>query len=257
MKELYDNQDHVDTTFDEDNFSEYILQARWAEMVELKKAFSEIYARQNSNLRVLDIGIGGGRIPKHLSGIDEIWGTIRSYEGIDIAQNRIDLSSKLIQDRGLQDKVSVRLLDAVNMDQLSGFYDAIISTWFTVDNFYPDDFSFDDFTPGAYDLTHNNNFETIFRKSYAKLKEGGEIIIGSMYLDNESTRKKQEASYKKFGWTVITDEKDCFTASKDGWWSQRFTKQRIYDYLCFVPKDQISFTHLDTYDYAMMVRIKK
>jgi len=33
--------------------------------------------------------------------------------------------------------------------------------------------------------------------------------------------------------------------------------QRVYDYLNFIPKEKISFTLLDTYDYAMMVRIKK
>jgi len=34
MKELYDNSAHVETTFNENNLSEYLLQAQWAEMVE-------------------------------------------------------------------------------------------------------------------------------------------------------------------------------------------------------------------------------
>jgi hypothetical protein len=89
------------------------------------------------------------------------------------------------------------------------------------------------------------------------LNDGGEIVIGSMYIDNDETRKKQEDAYKYWGWGIITDKRDCFTASKDGWWSQRFTKQRVYDYLSFIPKEKISFISLDTYDYAMMVRIKK
>ena len=76
-------------------------------------------------------------------------------------------------------------------------------------------------------------------------------------IDNDETRKKQEDSYKAFGWDVITDRKDAFTATKDGWWSLRFTKKRVYDYLRFIPKNKLSFIPLDTYDYSMMVRIKK
>jgi len=97
----------------------------------------------------------------------------------------------------------------------------------------------------------------ILKQAYELINPNGELIIGSMYIDNDSTRKKQEDSYRHFGWTVITDERDCFTATKEGWWSQRYTKQRIYDYLSFIPKEKIYFLPLDNYNYAMMVRIKK
>lgn len=106
-------------------------------------------------------------------------------------------------------------------------------------------------------MSTNDKFTMILKQAYEMLNPNGELIIGSMYIDNDETRKKQEDSYRNFGWTVITDERDCFTASKDGWWSQRYTKQRVYDYLPFIPKENISFIPLDTYDYAMMVRIKK
>lgn len=120
----------------------------------------------------------------------------------------------------------------------------------------PVEFFIKKFKPG-YDMSTNDKFTMIFKQAYEMLNPNGEIVIGSMYIDNEATRKKQEDSYRQFGWTVITDERDCFTATKDGWWSLRFTKQRVYDYLSFIPKEKLSFIALDNYDYAMMARIKK
>ncbi|MEK9154294.1 MAG: class I SAM-dependent methyltransferase, partial [Patescibacteria group bacterium] len=209
-----------------------------------------------SSLMVLDIGIGDARILKHLVGIKEIWDSIERYDGIDIAKSCVDLSKKVIE--GLNNvggKASVRLFDATKLNTLKEKYDLIISTWFTAGNFYPFDYDFQEIKHG-YNLSANEKFTAIFKHAYEMLNPNGEIIIGSMYLDNEGTRAKQEDSYRHFGWTVITDERDCFTATKDGWWSQRFTQQRVYDYLSFIPKEKISFIPLDTYDYAMMVRIK-
>ena len=82
-------------------------------------------------------------------------------------------------------------------------------------------------------------------------------MIGACYLDNESTRLKQEESYGKMGMTIITTSADSFTATKEGFWSQRFTKEKLLRYLNFTPPENISFTPLDTYDYAMQVRIKR
>ncbi len=57
--------------------------------------------------------------------------------------------------------------------------------------------------------------------------------------------------------TIITNEDDNFTGTKEGFWSQRFTKDKLLSYLHFVPAEKISIVSLDTYDYAMQVRIKK
>ncbi len=254
--EMYDDKQHIEDTFNQNNFSEYLLQAQWSEFVELKKAISSLYKQKKSPLSVLDIGIGNARILKHLVGIYELWSVIKHYDGIDVAQNCIDISNKVIDDLKISEKAQALLLDAVDLNQLAKKYDLIISTWFTAGNFYPFNFSFNPFVPGS-DMFTNDKFTMIFKQAYEMLNEGGRIIIGSMYIDNDATRKKQEDSYRKFGWKVITDEKDCFTASDKGWWSQRFTPQRVYEYLNFIPKEKISFIPLDTYDYAMMVIINK
>jgi cyclopropane fatty-acyl-phospholipid synthase-like methyltransferase len=254
--EMYDNPKHVEDTFNEENLSKYLLKAQHAELIKLKKAISEIYKRKKAPLKILDIGIGDARILKHLVKTRNIWNIIEHYEGIDISQNCIDISTKVINDLKIKEKANVKLFDAVKLSTLKDKYDLIISTWFTVGNFYPFNFDFEKFKSG-YDMSTNDKFTSIFKQAYELLNPKGEIIMGSMYIDNEETRKKQEDSYRNFGWTIITDRKDCFTATKDGWWSQRFTKQRVYDYLPFIPKEKISFIPLDTYDYAMMVIIKR
>ncbi|MEW5997115.1 MAG: hypothetical protein AB1657_06025 [Candidatus Micrarchaeota archaeon] len=62
--------------------------------------------------------------------------------------------------------------------------------------------------------------------------------------------------YRKCGMTVITGPEDSFTATLERYWSQRFTEERVRDYLDFVPAGDISFIDLDTYEFAMMVRIR-
>src|SRR3989344_890398 len=136
MAEMYDNKKHVEDTFTESNLSEYLIQAQWAEFIELKKAIT--------NLKI-------GK------------------------------------------KTNVKLLDAVNLKRLNKEYDLIISTWFTVGNFYPFDFDFKNFKHGQ-DMSKNDKIETIFKQAYDMLKSNGEIIMGSVYIDNDETRKKQEDS---------------------------------------------------------------
>ena len=256
---MYDNENTVKTSFALNYISEYLIQAQWAEFIELKKVITEIFENKKAPIAILDIGIGNARVAKHLSGIKEIWDKISVYDGTDNAMACVNISKEEIIKSGIGDKVSVHLMDASNLDKWNKEYHLVIITWFTAGNFYPDDFPFDAY-PGLgkrLDLTTNKKFTRIFKNAYNLLIPGGEIIIGSCYLDNDATRLKQEASYHKMGMTVITDEQDSFTATKEGFWSQRFTKEKLYRYFDFIPKEDFKFIPLDTYDYAMQVRIRK
>jgi hypothetical protein len=257
--EMYDNENTAHKSFDENYLSEELLQAQWAEFIELKKVISEIYIKKKNPITILDIGIGNGRIAKHLSGISEMWDMIESYDGTDNAKMCVNLSRKVAKELNIEDKVTVNFLDAINLNQLENHYDLIITTWFTAGNFYPENFPFENYNllSKKLDLSKNKKFTTIFSNAYKMLNTNGEILIGACYIDNENTRKKQEQSYQKMGMTVITDAKDSFTATKERFWSQRFTKEKIYQYFEFVKREKISFTPLDPYDYAMQIRIKK
>jgi SAM-dependent methyltransferase len=256
---MYDNENTVNASFDLNYISEYLLQAQWAEFIELKKAITEIADRNKRPVTILDIGVGNARIPKHLSGIKDIWDKVDFYDGTDNAATCIEISNAEIEKLKINDKVAVHYFEASNLDKWNKTYDMIITTWFTAGNFYPDDFPFDNYKDSGnrFDLNTNEKFTIIFKNAYRLLNPDGEIVIGSCYLDNEETRLKQEESYRKMGMTVITDKEDSFTATKEGFWSQRFTKDKIFSYLNFVEPAKISFIPLDTYNYAMQVRIKE
>ena len=256
---MYDNENTVRASFDINYISEYLLQAQWAEFIELKKVITEVAERKNAPVTILDIGIGNARIPKHLSGIKDIWDKIEFYDGTDNAMACVEISKKEISILNIEDKVSAHYFEATNLDQWDKKHDLVITTWFTAGNFYPENFPFDSYDGlvNRLDLGANEKFTSIFKNAYALLNPGGEIVIGACYLDNDATRLKQEESYQKMGMTIITDKDDSFTATKETFWSQRFTKEKLFNYLNFVSPYDISFTPLDTYDYAMQVRIRK
>ena len=257
--EMYDNVNTVQKSFDSDFLTEYLVQAQWAEFIELKKIITELYSAKGNPISILDIGIGNARIPKHLSGIKEIWDMIEKYEGTDNAQTCVDISKKVIAELGIEDKVNAFFYDALQLDKWDKKYDLVITTWFTAGNFYLENFPFDTYkeTGKIMDLSKNEKFEKIFTSAYDLLKPGGEVVIGSCYIDNDKTREKQEEFYRKAGMTIITKEKDSFTATKERFWSQRFTQKKLLNYLSFVAPEKISFTALDTYEYAMQVRIRE
>jgi hypothetical protein len=256
---MYDNENTVAKSFDLSYISEYLIQAQWAEFVELKKVIHEISERINKPVSILDIGIGNARIPSHLCGIKEIWDRVERYDGTDNAMACIEISKQEIEKYNIGHKVFAIFMDAVNLDKIEKKYDLVITTWFTAGNFYPDDFPFDSYKNSGQrlDLSKNEKFTSIFRNAYNLLKADGEVVIGACYKENDATRLKQEESYRKLGMTVITDELDAFTATKEKFWSQRFTRDKFFSYLRFIPQEKFIFTDLDTYEYAMQVRIRK
>jgi len=256
---IYETEDSVQKSFNTDSIPEELLQAQWAEFIELKKIIAELFHLQARRITILDIGVGSGRVPGHLCKIPEIWNMIAGYDGIDNARACINLSKKLAETLQIQDKFLVHFLEADKLETLHKKFDLIMTTWFTPGNFYPDDFSFEAYNPSTQrlDLTANKKFIEIFSAAYDLLNDGGEIVLGACYIDNNATRLKQENFYKKLGMAIITDAEDSFTATREKFWSQRFTKEKIFDYFSYVPREKIGFTPLDTYNYAMQVRIKK
>jgi SAM-dependent methyltransferase len=256
---IYATEDSVQESFNENFIPEEQLQTQWAEFIELKKVIAELSAINKRAISILDIGVGGGRIVKHLCGIKEIWDSVASYHGIDNAEPCLVISNKIIENLNIRDKVTVGFLEALQLNTLTEKYDMIITTWFTAGNFYPHNFPFETYKESGkkIDLSGNERFTKIFSDAYDLLNPGGEIIIGSCYIDNENTRKKQEAFYEKMGMTVITDAQDTFTATREKFWSQRFTKEKLRNYLSFAEPGKIIYTPLDTYNFAMQVRIKK
>ena len=176
---MYDNENTVKASFDLNYVSEYLIQAQWAEFIELKKAIHEISERKGAPVAILDIGIGNARIAKHLSGIKDIWDKVALYDGSDNAMACVDISNDVIGELGIEDKVTAFFLDAKDLDKWDKKYDMVITTWFTAGNFYPDDFPFDTYKGSVkrLDLTTNKKFTTIFRNAYDLLNPAEKLLL--------------------------------------------------------------------------------
>ena len=260
IKPMYSRKE-VENTLDESYMTEYLIQAQWVEMIELKKIINELAKEVCRKLNILDIGIGDGRIPKILSKIKEIWGLIAQYDGIDNSEIMLKKAKLTIESCKLGSKVRVFNLDAKNLLQLKSSYDLILCTYFTAGDFIPEDFSFETDKDGElktiFNLDKNNSFERVFHSVLDLLNVGGKLVLGSIYVDTDSTREKQEEFYKRCGMTIITRPTDSFTATKEGFWSQRFTEKRIMDYFDFIKPENIEIRFLDDYNFAQMVIISK
>jgi hypothetical protein len=241
---MYDNNNTVQTSFDLSFITEYLQQAQWAELIELKKIITELFNQKKSPIRIFDIGIGNARVPKHLHAIREIWEMIEVYDGIDNAKACVDISNSTARELN---------------NEWTHKYDLVVCTWFTPGNFYLTGFDFENYLKDGkrLNLESNPNFVKVFEGAYGLLVDGGQLVLGATYIDSDATRIKQEEAYTKMRMQVITDADDSFTATKEGFWSQRFTREKLINYLSFAPAEKISFTHLDTYEYALQVCVKK
>ena len=255
-------------TLDPKYMTSYYKQAQWAEFTKLKKVIGEIYNKRKRPLRVFDIGIGTARIPAWLSTV-ATWDKITKYIGIDISPFCVAQSKRIATIRGIADKVEVVQFDAIDLSASyieflkNEKYDLVICTYFTAGDFQPEEIMLRTKENGLiidYNvnvLKPNKNFIAVFKGAYELLREEGKIVIGSVYYDNDLSRKIQEDFYRRCGMTVITSSKDQFTATKEGFWSERFNRDKIYGYLSWVPHDKIQLIPLDDYNFALMVIVNK
>jgi len=247
-------------TLDPKYMTGYLKQAQWAEHIELKKIVAELFERKGSPIDIDDIGIGEARVPINLAEIDEIRDCIGKYHGIDIDDVVLRTARRNVRKHNLQDKVIVEKFDARNLSQFLSFpprYDGVFCTYFTPGDFPYDSYKFTAKKQHVDYLEIKNAFQRVFRPAYDLIQPSGKLILGSLYKNNEPTAAKQREFYKKCGMTVISKPTDPFTATKEGFWSLRFSEERIMDYLDFVQPEKIELRDLDTYDFAQMVIVSK
>jgi SAM-dependent methyltransferase len=258
----------TDRTLDEKFMTPPLKNAQIAEFKELKNIIKKVYLETKEPLTILDIGVGDGRVPLLFSK-EPIWKKIKLYIGFDNSKVEIKKSQNAIKERELKNKVKIVYFDAINLNKKTSNeifghrYDLVICTYFTPGDFKPDAIKIKTDKNGLIVpypkncLDPNKKFVQIFKDSYNLLKDNGKIILGSTYIDTDVNRIRQEEFYRKCGMTVITSKNDSFTATKEGFWSQRFTANRIYNYFSWLDKAKIKFTPLDNYNFAQMIIISK
>lgn len=250
---MYDSL-KVHSTLNSRYLTPYHEKARQEEFKRIVDIIDNLYTSQGY-LSILDIGIGDARMPVKLS-TTTAWEKISEYIGIDNSQFCINQANNNIRKKGLEDKTNILLEDAKNIHRLEKKFDLILCTYFTAGNFIPPQYSFNNNFP-LLDLSENSSFVQVFKSAYNCINNGGELVLGSVYKDNEFTRIVQEDFYKKCNMTIITSPNDSFTATKEGFWSQRFNEEKLLNYFSWVSPEKIIFLSLDKINFAMLVKVNK
>lgn len=264
---MYKNR-RVDLTLNERFMTPPLKNAQIAEFKELKNIIKKVYLETKEPLTILDIGVGDGRVPILLNK-EPIWRKINLFVGFDNSKVEFKKAKNAIKKGDIESKVKIVYFDAINLNKKTSNeifkhrYDLIICTYFTPGNFKPNEIKIETDKNGLIVpypkncLEPNKKFVKIFKNAYSLLKDNGKIVLGSTYIDTDTNRIRQEEFYKKCGMAVITSKNYSFTATKEGFWSQRFTKKRTYDYFSWVKRNKIKFVKLDNYNFAQMIIVSK
>ena len=257
----------VERTLDDEFLTDALRSARSVELKVLGRELLSLSDSFDTPLRIFEIGIGDGHIPL---GFDrELWVDVEKYVGIDNSPGELKRCEKNIHAAGLSNKIETFELDAIRLGDISfrrNFFPpfhAILCAYFTAGNFKPDEIELKEDKFGhitrypAQVLSPNQKFKEIFSGAWELLIDGGKLILGSTYVQSLATRLKQEEFYKKCGMQVITTEKDEFTATREGFWSERFTDEKIRSYLDWIDPKNITFINLDNENFARMIVVEK
>jgi len=256
----------ADRTLDERFMIPAARNAQRIEFGKLKNIMEEMYSKNKKPLFILDIGVGNGRLPLLLSR-EPVWEKIGLYVGLDNSKIEISISKGLVKELQINDKVKIVYFDATNLDKKDSSeifkhqYDLVICTYFTAGNFKPDEIKIGKnglLMPYPKScLEPNKKFVKIFKAAYKLLNDKGKIVLSATYIDTDANRVRQQDFYKDCGMTVVTSKRDSFTMTREGFWSQRFTKNRVYAYFSWVNKEKIKFIPLDNYNFARMIVVSK
>jgi len=266
-KNIMYSSDEVEHTLDDHFMTDALRGARSKELEILREQISALYTSFKRPLKIFDIGVGDGHVPINLG--KRLLGKIEKYIGIDNSAREVLRCEKNIKEAKLEEIISVIEFDATRLEddsfrqKLPLPFHAVLCTYFTPGNFRPNEIKLEEAKPGQIVkypqsvLKPNRKFQKVFSDAYDMLPRDGKLIIGSTYIDSDATRLKQEEFYKKCGMHVITTAEDEFTATREGFWSERFTREKILNYLNWIPRENIAFLPLDTDNFARMIVITK
>lgn len=218
-----------------------ILDARKKQDVILRERF------EGKNLAIADIGCGDGY---H----GEIFAPdAKCYHGFEISSEMAHKTRSRWEKNGLKN-TAVFEGDAGRTPLKPNTYDVAWSLYFTSGNFRD---SFPDISEYTEEyLNQNPAFIRIIRNFYQALKPGGKLFL-TVYKDKPETEAAQHKFYGDTGQQIITPLGSRFVATKDNFWSVRWTKESMLSNLqaCGILPEQVKFNELN--EIAWMVEITK
>ena len=200
---------------------------------------------KGKNISIADIGCGDG-YHGEIFAPDCI-----SFHGFEISKEMVEKTRKKWDSLGLKNAKVIEG-DAAEVKLKPNIYDVVWSLYFTAGNFRDE---FDDIQ--KYDDTYldkNPKFITIISNFFRALKQGGKMFL-TVYKDKPETEAAQRTFYKKTGQTVITPLGSRFVATKENFWSVRFTEGSMLLNLaeCGIKPSQVKFNDLNNISWLVEI----
>jgi len=227
----------VQKTLDNSYVPAPILEARQVQDRLLEERFKGL------PLAIADIGCGDGY---H----GEIFGpSAKSYHGFEISS---EMARKAREKFKHIEGAKVFEGDASKFYLAPNTYDVVWSLYFTAGNFRGEFADLSDYTDDYLDK--NPAFIGIIGNFFRSLKVGGKLFM-CVYKDSPLTEATQRTFYKQTGQTVLTPLGSRFVATKENFWSVRWTEASMLSNLraCGIEADQVSFNELNEISWLVEV----
>jgi SAM-dependent methyltransferase len=195
---------------------------------------------------VLDVGCGKGRHGLRYARF------CRRYIGLDISEDMIEATRMIWQEAGLTN-TELLLGDADKINFEPGSLDRAMSLFFTPGNFRKDNFDVSNYSLDE-DINRNPKFKAIVSNLYQALKPGGDLVL-TVYKDKEETREMQKYYYSSVGMHVNSKDSDPFVSTVEGFWSVRWTEERLFSILDQIGIEKSLVRFIDLTDISWMIQI--
>lgn len=229
----------VQRTLDNNYVPKPILEARQIQDAILTERF------KGQKINIADIGCGDGYHGETFAPDCNV------YHGYEISKEMVKKTGQRWEENGLKNARVVEC-DAGKVELKPEFYDVAWSLYFTSGNFRDE---FDDLAKydDAY-LDKNPKFIAIISNFYNALKQGGKLFL-TVYKDKPETEAAQRKFYKDTGQTVVTSLGSRFVASKENFWSVRWTKESMLSNLieCGIKPEQVIFNDLNSVGWLVEI----
>lgn len=198
-------------------------------------------------LAIADIGCGDGYHGSIFAPGSKL------YHGFEISPELLRMTRERWQKDGL-DHAQVFGGDVAEAKLEESFYDLVICMYFTPGNFRDVSTDLSIYTDEYLD--HNPVFIRIMSRFFKALKPGGSMFL-TVYRDVPEAEAAQWDFYTTTGHEPVSSKGDRFVATRDMFWSARWTQQSMLSNLtdCGIDPDTVIFHELN--HIAWLVEIPK
>ena len=196
--------------------------------------------------RIADIGCGNGYHAVLFAESSEL------YHGFEISTELADKARASWRNAGLS-HADVFVGDVAEVELLEKFYDVVLCMYFTPGNLRDRSNDLGLYTD-AY-LNRNPYFIRVMSRFRDAMRPGGSMFL-TVYRDTPETEAAQIDFYEQTGQHVLTPRGSRFVATREGFWSVRWTRESVLSNLtaCGFTPDDVHFTELNAISWLVEAR---